>query len=256
MIAGLKRIDSPLHRAYALMAVTLMFITALWFHSRDWQTRWSNVPPAPSEKNRFISGVGDMQLAYRFYALMLQNMGNTSGRIIAFDHYNYHHLSDWLFAISDMDKRSVLPPFLASYYFSNVKDRDKLRLVIRYLSEAGQKPSPKGVGEPNWRWLGQAIALARFELKDLDLALELAYKLAALNTPDMPIWTKQMPAFILNNKGNKDGAYQIMLKILQSNAESLPPEELFFTRDYICRRLQTREQAQNNPLCQYKETLE
>ncbi len=249
-MGSLSKIPAPLFKAYLLMALSLLVTALLWSYSRDFQTRWSNVPPPPSRANISAAGLGDIQLSYRLYALMIQSMGDTGGRIISFDQYNYDHLTGWLSTISALDKRSSLLPFLAAYYFSNVKDPDKLRAVIKFLAEAGQKPSQTYSKQQNWRWLGQAITLARFNLKDKDLALELAYKLAALEEPDMPGWTKQMPAFILNNKGDKEGAYKIMLKILQSNAETLPPEELFFTRDYICTRLQTPKQAQNNPLCQ------
>lgn len=249
-VATNNQSPSTLLKAYSLLALSLLMVSALWFHSRDFQTRWNNVPPPPSSQNISTAGMGDTQLSYRLYALMIQSMGDTGGRIIGFDKYNYDNLTRWLDRISALDNRSSLLPFLASYYFSNVKDPDKLRALIGFLAKAGQKPTPPNSAQQNWRWLGQAITLARFNLKDQELALDLAYKLANLDEPNMPGWTKQMPAFILNNKGDKEGAYQIMLKILQSSAETLPPEELFFTRDYICTRLQTPEQARLNPLCQ------
>lgn len=211
---------------------------------RDQHSGWSNVPPPPPEQTQSFIALGDQQLAYRIYGVMTQNWGDTGGRSTAFKEYNYSNLIQWFTRLSLMDQHSSFIPFLASFYFSNVRDDEKLRDVIGFLAQAGLRK-----GNQNWRWLGQAIALARFELKDQELALNLAYKLADINEPDMPGWTKQMPAFILNNQGNKQAAYSVMLRLLQSNAETMHPNEVLFMRDYLCTRLQTKQQAEQNPLC-------
>lgn len=229
----------------AVLCLSLLCVILSWFQLRPVQMQWGNIPPPPSSLSAPVIALGDTQWAYRIYAIFLQNMGEVSGRNISFTEYNYQNLTAWLRTLYSMDNQSSYMPFLAAFYYGNVKDPDKLRLMIDFLATVGERP-----GHNNWRWLGQAIALARFELKDNALALRLSYKLAALNEPDMPGWTKQMPAFILNNMGDKAGAYTVMLKILQSNAEQMHPNEVFFMRDYICTRLQTDREARANPLCQ------
>ena len=215
---------------------------------RDQDSGWSNVPPPPPQQTQSLIAIGDQQLAYRIYGVMTQNWGDIGGRSIAFREYNYNNLIHWFKSLSLIDQRSSFIPFLASFYFSNVKDKEKLRSVIDFLAQAGLRK-----GNQNWRWLGQAIALARFNLKDQELALDLAYKLADIDEPNMPDWAKQMPAFILNNQGNKQAAYKVILRLLQSNAETMHPNEVLFMRDYLCTRLQTKQQAAKNPLCKGRE---
>ncbi len=85
---------------------------------------------------------------------------------------------------------------------------------------------------------------------DLDLAYSLAQELASIEKEDMPGWTKQMPAFILNAKGDKETAYAMLIELLKSSAQDMHPNEVNFTRDYICTRILEPSKAQANPICQ------
>ena len=99
-------------------------------------------------------------------------------------------------------------PYIASFYFGALDDTtEKLRPLIHYLYEVGNAAE----GE-KWRWLAHAVYLARFKLQDLDLAYKMALDLAALanqDGSDLPNWARQMPAFILNAKGDKQAAMAI-----------------------------------------------
>ena len=85
---------------------------------------------------------------------------------------------------------------------------------------------------------------------DLDLALKFADALASLEEPGMPAWTRQMPAFILNAKGNKGEALEVMTRLLGANAGRIHPNEANFTREYICTRILNPAEAKTFPLCQ------
>ena len=194
-----------------------------------------NVPPTPKAGMERLATFSDSSWSYRNYVLMLQNSGNVGGRNISLKEYNYEHLENWFLMLDELDRFSDAVPLLAAYYFGAVEDAknpDKLNRVFDYLAVIGQRPE----GE-KWRWLAHAVYLARHVQKDEDKALELAYLLAANKNPDMPIWARQMPAFILETKGQNDKAYDFMLGILKSNIDELHAGEINFMMDYICNTL-------------------
>ena len=86
----------------------------------------------------------------------------------------------------------------------------------------------------------------------MEKALELAYILANHPNKNRPGWTYQMPAFVLNDIGDKEAAYNVLMGVLIDEAENLHPTELSFTKDYICERLLTGRQRKNDPLCSGK----
>lgn len=235
-------------RQYYLLAAlvgAVILNIASWLHFRDVQAKWLNVPPAPSMLTASGYGLGDPQFAYRIMGLMLQNLGDTGGRAPPLNSYNYDELVKWFFMASRLDSQSNFIPFLAAYYYGAATDKDKLRTLLTYLYEAGQKP-----GGERWRWLGHGTFIARYQVEDLDLAMKFAQRLASLDEPDMPVWTSQLPVFILSARGDRDEALSLMLEILKSSADRVHPNEVNFMREYICTRLLTAEEAQNYDLCE------
>ncbi len=226
------------------LAVALVANIFLWFHLRAEQSVWANVPPAPDENVAAAYGLGDSSFAYRINGLQLQNLGDTGGRVTALEDYNYEELGRWFFLQDTLDEQSDYIPYLAAYYFSNAQDVQLIEPVIDYLHHVGVKPEPH-----KWRWLAQAIYLARFRMKNYDKAFSLAQVLAKLDIDNAPTWVKQMPAFIKGQSGEKEAAYALMLQILKTNGEGMHPTEMYSMRVYMCTRLLSEEQAVKNPLC-------
>jgi len=186
------RIEKDRRLPFAVFVFFLISMIFSWFWTKDIKAQWLNVPPVPSEHTASFIALGDDQMAYRFYAVMLQNLGNTSGEFQSLKNYNYEQLNRWFFTLDQLDERSDAVPLLAAHYFGSVLDKEKLSHIYDYLATVGQRP----IGE-KWRWLGHAVFLARHISKDTDKALELANLLAANESPDLAEWAKQMPAFIL-----------------------------------------------------------
>ncbi len=208
--------------------------------------RWLNVPPAPGKNGAAVFALGDPQFAYRVTGVMLQNLGDTGGRSTAFKNYDYDRLTQWFYLADSMDPHSDFVPMLAAFYFGAVEEPEKLKPLIHYLHDAGSRPE----GE-KWRWLAQAVYLARYKVKDADLAYKWSLQLASFPKPEMPIWTKQMPAFILNaERGDKQAAYDIMVEIMRSGKYKLPQQEINTMTIYICERILDEEKAKTDPLCQ------
>jgi hypothetical protein len=195
--------------------------------TRPIKTRWPGVTPAPSEPIGLLYGFGDRQLAYYNLTLTLQNMGDMGGRVTALKNYDMNSVADWLWLTYKFDRMSHYAPTLGSYYFGATQDPSKLRPVIQYLAVAGNTTERE-----LWRYLAQAVYLARFRLDDQVLALDLAYKLAALNGRNMPIWTKQMPAFVMSKNGQKQASRDLFITLL-ATSKNISIQEVNFMCGYI-----------------------
>jgi hypothetical protein len=217
---------------YLIFFVAFLINIHFWFLARHERASWANVPPVPSKSGVQMFTLGDKQLAFRTTGIMLQNLGDTGGRSTNFYFYNYDKLTKWFYLADYLDPKSHYVPLLAAFYFSATKNTEAIRPLTDYLAFVGIRE-----GQQRWRWLAQAVFLARYRIEDLDLALELADHLANHPDQDRPAWTYQMPAFILNARGEKEAAYQLLLKLIQDRGERLHPSEVNFTYHYICREL-------------------
>lgn len=230
---------------HLIFGIVLIFNFLFWMNARKILPAWDNVPAAPSAASAAISAVGDRQIAYRMSGYFLQNLGNVGGRYESLKNYDYALLERWFFAAQSLDGRANYIPNLAAFYFGAVPDEpEKIAHVITYLAEEGEKPYPQ-----KWRWLAHAVYLARYQEQNLPRALELADRLATLDADTAP-WARQMPAFIQMQMGNQEAAYEVMVRMLASEGESLHPNEVNFMKDYICNRTLAPAQAAENPLCQ------
>lgn len=230
---------------YLCLFIAVAAHVAIWFSTSDRTVRWANVPPAPTVLGLSAAFLGDQTLAYRFVSLTLQTFGNTSGKAMPFKDYNYDHLKTWFDMADGLDSRSEYVPFMAGYYFSATQNPEQVRPLIEYLRRIGKRPE----GE-KWRWLGQAVYLARHRLKDMPFAQELARELAATYRPGMPAWPLQMEAIITSDMGDKETAYAMMLEMIKSGQNTMDPAEINFMVDYICTKLLDPKEKRTNPLCQ------
>jgi hypothetical protein len=228
------------------LAVVLNIV--FWLSVREFQSRWTNVPPPPPQKYAAAGALGDTTLAYRMNGIMIQNFGDTGGMYTAIKDYNSENLAKWFFVQDGLDWRSDHIPYLAAYYFSASQDPQKIRPILDYLEVIGQRPYAE-----KWRWMTQAVFLARFRMADMDRALDLAHKLAAIQNDKMPNWTRQMPAFVMTAKGEKQAAYDLLLEILKTSHTKLHPEEVNAMQAYICSAILTHEEAEKNPICTINE---
>ncbi|MGB4057230.1 MAG: hypothetical protein WBK77_04020 [Alphaproteobacteria bacterium] len=229
---------------YFLFTISLVLCFFAWSQVRDVKARWMNVPPIPAQTGAAAFALGDLQFSYRSTGIMLQNLGDTGGMSTGLKAYDYDRLAQWFTLADWLDPHSDFIPYLAAYYFGAVEDPEKLRPLVDYLHDVGQRTEGH-----KWRWLAQAIYLKRYKMNDLPTAYDWAVEMASMDKPDMPAWTKQMPAFIRSAQGDKQAAYDIMVEILRSDAATMDPAEVNFMKDYICTRTLDSAQLKDNPLC-------
>ncbi|MDB2682953.1 hypothetical protein N9Z27_01725 [Alphaproteobacteria bacterium] len=239
----------PLERKiWIVLSIALIGCIGLWFTTKHYQSKWTNVPPPPGKLSAAGAGLGDTIFAYRSYGILLQNMGDQGGRTTNLRDYNFENLGNWFTLLHSFDSKSNFIPYIASFYFGGVDDENhpqKLKPIVDYLEIAGNSTE----GE-KWRWLAQAAYIARFKMKDLDRALNIAQKLSTLDNPNLPMWARNMPANVLNAQGEKEAAYGLLLSILDSEGDKMQAAEINATKAYICEQILDTAEAKNNPLCQ------
>ena len=218
--------------ALAAVLITLSLQATFWWQTRELQAGWEGVPPAPSNQVAKALAMGDGQFLYRAATFVLQNMGDEGGRVTPLKDYDYRRLGRWFSLLDKFDPESEFLPVLVGYYYSQSQNPDDVRIVISFLAHIAIRDPDR-----NWRWFAHAIYLARHRVKDMDLALSLAYRMAAIKGPGIPVWAQQMPAFVLADVGKMEAARDLMEAIMDSQP-NLEPAELQFMRDFIETRLQ------------------
>lgn len=230
----------------AALLLTVLLNMLLWTYSNPLQPRWANLPPAPTREKLMLSYLDDPQFAYRVSGVMLQNFGNTSGKgVVPLKDYNFDRLGKWFNVLDLIEPHSNYVPFVAAYYFGATQNPKQLTPVIAYLRKVGQRDEKE-----KWRWLVQAMFMAKHRQKDINLALEIAQDLDRAYKPGMPLWTRQMRALISAEMGDKEAAYKIFMALLSTDADKLHPNEVNYMRDQICNKILEPNVSARHPLCQ------
>jgi hypothetical protein len=204
---------------------------ALWTQTKEYKPNLAIVPEVPSIAAVKAMSLGDEQFYFRTLAFQLQNAGDTFGRFTALRDYNYNQLYHWFTLLDTLDNKSHFVPSLAAYYYSQTQNVPDVKYVTQYLEETSERDLYN-----KWWWMGQAVYLANSKLKDKDWALRLAYKLANTPRDDIPMWVKQMPAFIHEQRGEEEQAVQIISSIL-NNVDKIDQGELNFMAYFVKNRL-------------------
>jgi tetratricopeptide (TPR) repeat protein len=209
-----------------------------WFQVKSIKPDMAVLPDLQSENVIKASSFGDDQFYFRMLAFEIQNAGDTFGRVTPLKDYDYKILRQWFNLLDILDSKSNFVPSLAAYYYSNTQNTPDVRYIIDYLVEHADKdPYNK------WWWYSQAVYNAKYKLGDKKLALEISYKLAASPNPNIPMWTRQMPALILEDLGEKEEALMIARDILE-NYKDMPEGELNFMNYFIAERLEKMESGE------------
>lgn len=203
------------------------------------------VPPAPSKSAVLAASLGDKEFLFRVLATRLQNSGDVFAGFIALNKYDYSRIYQWMTSLDELNNKSHFTPALAAYIYSQTQKHEDTKYVIDYLEEHSLKDL-----DHNWWWLFQAIYIAKNSLGNYERALKLAYELSENNAKNAPLWTKQMPAFILEEMGDGCMAFQIIQKILiesESGVRQVDAAELNFMRYFIQDRLKRLKEGKFDP---------
>jgi len=176
------------------------------------------LPPAPRTEVLRLASLGEDAAASRLVMLYLQGFDLRG--------LDYLRLTAWLRDALALDPRSAYPLFAAARVFAETSDPAASRLMLEFVYEEFRR-------DPNrrWPWLAHAALLAKHRLKDLPLARRYAAAIAQQATaPDVPIWAKQMEAFILEDMGELEAARIVLGGMLEHGGLRDPNERRFLER--------------------------
>ncbi len=203
----------------------------VWYVTHGIKPDMAIVPPVSSETTVQALSLGDEQFYFRLLAMDIQNAGDMFGSVTALKDYDYERLSRWFYLLDSLDSRSNFVPAIASYYYGQTQHKEDLRYIVAYLEAHASRHL-----ETKWWWMAQAVYIANHYLKDKKLALKLANKLASTPGSDVPLWARQMPAFIHAELGDKEEALLIIKHILASKKD-ISNDEYNFMQYFINERL-------------------
>ena len=167
--------------------------------------------PANAELYHSLAMGSDRLWSY-LLLLKLQLHDNQKGRHVNYRQLDYQVLSQWLKTLSQLNPQSDYPAFLASRVYSQVDDPQKIRKMIDLIDDLFQR-NP----QQHWRRMTEACLLAKHRLKDLNLALQLAQKVAALpDTFKLPFWARDMQLVLLDELNQNESAQLLISSLLQS----------------------------------------
>jgi hypothetical protein len=155
--------------------------------------------------------------------LYLQAFDYQSGSKVPYRDLDYGRLEAWLARILELDPRGQYPLLAASRLYAEVpleaKQRSMLEFIYRqFLLDPDRR----------WPWLAHATAIAKHRLNDLPLALRYARAIQRYAVADsVPLWARQMEAFILEDLNELQTARLIIGGYLQSGTIKDPAELRF-----------------------------
>ncbi len=210
-----------------LLNVVFALQFAVWFFiSQDVKPDFTITPLPPTRMEMDIASLGDSEFAYRMYGQLLQNAGDTFGETIPLQDYDFKKLEKWFYALDDLNRDAQYIPSIASFYYGQSQNVKDCEYVIRYLvNHADFDPSKQ------WRWYMQSVYLAGFRMKDYDLAKSIAEKLIAIKDNSVPFWTKTMVPFMIQKNGDICDAYDLVMKISESDMRSIVTDPIMSAKD-------------------------
>jgi hypothetical protein len=187
-----------------------------------------DLPPAPAIATLRLASFGDPIALAKILMLYLQAFDYQSGSRVPYRDLDYGRLEDWLSRILNLDPQGQYPLLAASRLYAEVPVEAKQRSMLEFVYR-------QFLLDPNrrWAWLAHATVIAKHQLHDLPLALRYAQTIQRhVTAAGVPVWAKQMDAFILEDMDELEAARQVIGGYVQSGAVK-DPAELRFLEDRL-----------------------
>ena len=191
------------------------------------QARAQDLTPPPPESTLRVAAAGDPIAFSKALMLNLQAFDNQPGISIPFRELNYSVLVEWLEGILSLDPRADYPLLSAARLYAGVGDLPRKRIMVNWVRD-------KFIENPlRWEWLAHCVVIARHQLKDDKLALELTQLLREKSDPEIvPAWARQMDIFLREDLDEYDSAAALLSGLLESG-EAKDPQEFIFLYDRL-----------------------
>jgi hypothetical protein len=189
--------------------------------SRVQRAGTEDLPAAPHTQSLRVAGLGDPVPIAKLLMLYVQAFDLRATNPIPFQALDYDKLIAWLRVTLALDPAGQYPLFAASRIYAVVPDESRSRKMLEFIyTEFFKDPNRR------WPWLAEAAVIAKHQLHDLPLAQRYAAAVQEKTTsPDIPLWAKQMNAFILEDMNELEQA-RIMIGGFIASGQVKEPGEL------------------------------
>ena len=182
-----------------------------------------DLPSPPQASVLRLASMGDPLALSKVLMLWLQIFDNQPGISLPFRALDYARVESWLERILELDPRGQYPLLAASRLYGAVPDPVRQRRMLDFVHEQFQEDPAR-----RWPWLAHAVIIAKYQLKDLTLALKYARTLADIpGRGEIPHWAQQMEIFVLEDMGELEAA-RILIGGLLDNGRITDPHEFRF----------------------------
>jgi hypothetical protein len=198
------------------------------------RVRAEDLPPPPGIGALRLASFGDPVALAKALMLYLQAFDYQSGSQVPYRELDYDRLEAWLERILELDPQGQYPLMAASRIYAEIPIEAKQRSMLEFVYR-------EFLLDPNrrWPWLAHATAIAKHRLHDLPLARRYAQAIQRYAVAgSVPLWARQMEAFILEDMNELETARLIIGGYLQSG-EVKDPAELKFLEEQL-KRLEAR----------------
>jgi len=186
----------------------------------------NELPPVPGIGALRLASFGDPVALAKGLMLYLQAFDYQAGTKVPYRDLDYGRLEAWLARILELDPQGQYPLLAASRLYAEVPVESKQRSMLEFIYR-------QFLLDPNrrWPWLANATVIAKHRLHDLPLALRYAQALQRYATAaNVPLWAKQMEAFILEDMNELEAARVVIGGYLQSGSITDPAELRFLEK--------------------------
>lgn len=209
-----------------LLGFLVLFGCQLIYHHVSRTQISANYQPLDKPQNQaFYQGIslGSEQLLGYLLSIGLQLHDSQAGRHFSYSLIDYDILIDWLELISVMSSGNEYAALMASRIYSQTNDPDQLRQILAFIERRFDNDP-----QLHWRRLAEACLLAKHKLHDLELALQMAEKIAQQpSSVEMPQWARDFRFLLLAEMNEFESAIAIIQALLQTDAVHDPDEKRF-----------------------------
>jgi len=208
----------------------LAFVMQLFWHGIQpgYTVKAQPLPPPLSAQAYRLISLNEPLVVAKYLNLWLQSFDTQPGISLSYQQLDYSRVIAWLDTILALDPGSQYPMLVAAHIYGSVHNGEKQRQMTEYIYQQFLK-NP----QQNWRWLADAVIIARHEIKDTSLALKYASALAAQpagSHTSIPYWAKDLKIFVLEDLDEIAAAKVLVGGLLESGEISDAYELRFLTQ--------------------------
>ena len=243
----MKRTERPLTQIPLPLLIGFLVLLGFQIFAHQLASRQANAnykpltTPFASTVYRGLA-MGSEKLFSYLLVIRLQLHDNQAGKHVRYSRLDYERLVDWLDQIYQLNTQSEYPTMLASRVYSQTRDKVRLRIILEYIDRTFMY-NP----QLHWRRLAEASVIAKHQLEDLELALQMADKLSSQPpSVEMPRWARDMQFILLGDMNEFETAITIIVALLQSEAVNDPDEARFLKEKLLYFQQKLSESQQNS----------